>query len=160
MTKVKKFKPSKCHPERPHFGLGMCYECYNAHVAKRKRDARLEFRLNNPLPPRPPRKTPWYHRNKDKALEKARIRNLAYYGLTPQDFDRMMDEQGGVCAICERPPKKMSLNIDHEHQKQEKKRSPESRKNRVRGLLCHRCNRALGLFGNDINMLMLTSKNF
>jgi len=89
----------------------------------------------------------------------AREYRLAQFGLTVKDFDMMMEDQGGVCAICERPPTGRALNVDHEHQRQEKKRSPESRRVRVRGLLCHRCNRALGLLGNDPQKLLMIVEN-
>ena len=47
-------------------------------------------------------------------------------------YERLFAEQGGVCAICGNPPKTRRLHIDHEHST-----------NRVRGLLCFRCNNAL-----------------
>lgn len=47
-------------------------------------------------------------------------------------YDELLEAQGGVCAICGRPPKTRRLHLDHDHKTM-----------RVRGLLCHRCNRAL-----------------
>jgi hypothetical protein len=44
-------------------------------------------------------------------------------------YDRLLGEQGGVCAICGNPPKTRRLHIDHDH-----------KTGKVRGLLCHRCN--------------------
>lgn len=55
------------------------------------------------------------------------------YGITPEDYDRVLQHQGGVCAICKSPPKNVRLHIDHEHGT-----------NTVRGLLCYQCNRLLG----------------
>ncbi|TAL23945.1 MAG: recombinase [Frankiales bacterium] len=52
------------------------------------------------------------------------------YGLTSEDVDRMVEEQGGLCAICqEREPK----HVDHDHVT-----------GSVRGVLCSCCNQALG----------------
>lgn len=159
--------PATCHPDRPAYIKGLCRPCYRKTIMTReklnefnekRRNDRKEYRKEHPIEPKP-KKIPWYLRNKDKVAEKARIANLARYGITVLDYDMMLQEQDGVCAICGRPPTNRSLNVDHEHQKQEKKRSPESRKERIRGLLCHRCNRALGLFGNDMNMLLFASKN-
>lgn len=71
-------------------------------------------------------------------------------GLTPEDYDRMFADQHGLCAICHRPetrpdtrygtPKRLSL--DHCH-----------RSGRNRELLCAACNKALGLFEENIEAL-------
>lgn len=57
-----------------------------------------------------------------------RLRRL--YGITAEQYDEMLEAQGGVCAICERPPGKQRLNVDHDH-----------KTGLVRGLLCWECNR-------------------
>jgi hypothetical protein len=67
-----------------------------------------------------------------QAKLKARARLLSKYGLTLDDFARMMADQGGGCWICFRPPKKASLHVDHNH-----------KTGAVRGLLCGMCNRKL-----------------
>jgi hypothetical protein len=55
----------------------------------------------------------------------------------------VFEAQEGLCAICQEPPKdKQSLAMDHNHQT-----------NEFRGLLCKECNRALGLFGDNIDVL-------
>lgn len=67
---------------------------------------------------------------------KARTRLLKRYGLKPEDFARLLLDQGGKCAICVRPSGgKRMLDIDHCHKTGE-----------IRGLLCHRHNRGLGFF--------------
>lgn len=52
------------------------------------------------------------------------------YGIGQADFDRMMAEQGGACAVCGKPD---PGHIDHDH-----------KGGHVRGLLCFNCNQALG----------------
>ena len=48
-------------------------------------------------------------------------------------YDRLLEEQGGVCAICAREPNpRRRFDIDHDHLHM-----------RYRGLLDPRCNRAL-----------------
>lgn len=64
---------------------------------------------------------------------------LARYGLTISDFLRMRDEQGGLCAICERP---RPLQVDHDHET-----------GRVRALLCTTCNTGLGKFYESEDLL-------
>lgn len=78
------------------------------------------------------------------------------YGITAQERQAMLDIQGGKCAICRRdsetlrrPGKRrdgkepLGLVVDHNHETKE-----------VRGLLCNRCNRAIGLFDDDPGLLM------
>ena len=55
---------------------------------------------------------------------------LARYGITEAQYAMMVELQGGVCAICGRPPKTLRLAVEHDHQT-----------GRVRGLACFRCNR-------------------
>jgi hypothetical protein len=55
------------------------------------------------------------------------------YGITLEQYDKALGEQGGVCAICLKPPKKNRLAVDHLH------KPPY----RVRGLLCNFCNHRL-----------------
>jgi hypothetical protein len=53
--------------------------------------------------------------------------------LTRPHYERLLEEQGGVCAICSRPPSaRRRLDMDHDH-----------RELRLRGLLCNRCNRSI-----------------
>lgn len=59
-------------------------------------------------------------------------------GVSVKDYDRMLAAQGGGCAICGNPPKTRRLDVDHDH-----------RTGKVRGLLCHRCNRTLASWITD-----------
>ena len=69
--------------------------------------------------------------------EKRRKWNLSIrYGLSEADFDAMLVGQGGLCAICALPMKRVC--IDHDHATGE-----------VRKLLCNKCNVLLGLIENN-----------
>lgn len=63
------------------------------------------------------------------------------YNLCLEEYDRMFEDQDHRCAICGEEGFKINakaerlLCVDHCHAT-----------NKVRGLLCHNCNRALGLF--------------
>src|SRR5690348_4757006 len=59
-------------------------------------------------------------------------KRAAELGVTDEQYTAMLERQEGGCAICGSPPKTRRLHVDHDH-----------RTRRVRGLLCHRCNRAL-----------------
>lgn len=86
----------------------------------------------------------------DARREYFRRGNLAKWGLTPDDYDEMLLAQDGVCAICHRPETRKGrsglverLAIDHAHDT-----------GRIRGLLCHHCNTALGQFDEDPDRLL------
>lgn len=57
------------------------------------------------------------------------------YGVTIGQYGEMFAEQNGTCAICGSPPNGKQLGVDHNHAT-----------GKVRGLLCARCNLALGLW--------------
>jgi RNA polymerase-binding transcription factor DksA len=63
------------------------------------------------------------------------------YGVSPEDFDAKLAEQGGVCAACKIPGwegKGMSPHTDHDHE------------TRIfRGVLHGNCNNGIGMFGED-----------
>lgn len=63
--------------------------------------------------------------NRDRTL-------LRRFGITAVDYDRMLAEQDGGCALCSRPPGARRLHVDHDHVT-----------GKVRGLLCLPCNGAL-----------------
>lgn len=66
------------------------------------------------------------------------------YGLKPSQYERMRQRGKGACWICRRLPKPgRRLHVDHDH------KPP----NRVRGLLCFRCNfRLLGRGREDAGL--------
>lgn len=69
------------------------------------------------------------------------------YGITLDQYEELLGQQNSLCAICGEEGFSMhkhredtvKLVVDHDH-----------RTNHVRGLLCHNCNRALGLFKDGI----------
>lgn len=68
------------------------------------------------------------------------MRVLRRFGLTQADYDEILAAQAGHCAVCDATTGegKRRLFVDHDH-----------KTNRVRGLLCHRCNSALGLLDDN-----------
>lgn len=82
-----------------------------------------------------------------KVKNKDRIRNqtlIKEFGITAEQYDKMHDEQSGLCAICQNPEQalmfgnKMNLAVDHCHDT-----------GAVRGLLCANCNRGIGLLKDN-----------
>lgn len=92
-------------------------------------------------------------KQKDYTPEKGRDKNLRYnYGITLEQYNILLEEQNGKCATCEttEPGGRKSgrgggtnvFVVDHCH-----------KTGAVRGLLCHSCNRAMGLLGDNINVI-------
>ena len=82
--------------------------------------------------------------------EKGRKHSITKFGITEAQFEELSRKQGGVCAICGknmghakgRGGGPTRLVIDHEHST-----------GRIRGLLCSRCNTAIGLFEDRSDLL-------
>lgn len=88
-------------------------------------------------------------RIRQKRLASVRLKK---YGLTVEQYNKILVEQKGVCAICEEPETVViagvltGLSVDHCHET-----------GVVRGLLCSSCNRALAAFGDGNNEELLLS---
>lgn len=68
------------------------------------------------------------------------------YGVDFEQYDKMLANQGGICAICgklESDENHGVLHVDHCHES-----------GLVRGLLCRNCNHVLGLFQDNPERLM------
>lgn len=87
----------------------------------------------------------YYHSRKDKARSKYLQRS---FGITLEQYNVLLEMQHGVCAICLEPEtatsngKLKALAVDHDHST-----------NKIRGLLCANCNRALGGFKDNVERL-------
>lgn len=82
---------------------------------------------------------------------KQKVGNLGRMGLTPPQFESMINRQGHVCAICKREPDKW--NIDHDHKCCQGSKRAKLCGKCVRGLLCQRCNHLLGNCQDSIDVL-------
>lgn len=81
------------------------------------------------------------YRGNDKKRHDRDLRRA--FGITVKQYEALEREQDEVCWICEREDcKKENLSVDHDHNT-----------GKVRGLLCRDCNRALGQFKDDINLV-------
>lgn len=80
-------------------------------------------------------------RDKDRAGSSNRqLKKL--YGISLDEYERLLEKQNGVCAVCGKPPNGRRLHVDHDH-----------RTGAVRGLLCSGCNVALGAVDDSPSIL-------
>lgn len=108
------------------------------HKADRSARAKERYLLNSDKLKESCRK--YYRKNRRKKLDKTRKQK---YGITPEAYALMHQQQGGVCAICKRTCTcGRSLAVDHNHVT-----------GAIRGLLCSRCNRGIGLFNESVDYL-------
>ena len=74
-----------------------------------------------------------------------------FFGISLEEYNTMLEQQDGVCAICGQPETVLNrrtkqpqlLSVDHDHDT-----------GKVRGLLCTRCNTAIGLLQDDPDVLV------
>jgi len=91
------------------------------------------------------RKAVHYQNNREQNRE----RRLKYnFGITGEEYSRMFESQGGVCAICDQPEfasrngAVIQLSVDHDHTT-----------GVVRQLLCSACNKAVGYFRDNPELM-------
>jgi hypothetical protein len=94
----------------------------------------------------------YYIDNKEEKKEyyinnKENVRNRVLkrlYNITQEQYNELFNKQNGCCAICKKHQSilKEKLNVDHNHLT-----------GKIRGLLCTKCNRSLGNFNDDANIL-------
>lgn len=127
------------------FGLqGKCRSCTNAknreyapnmsEVAKEKRrEYTRKWRENL---------------SEDERKRIYKSRNLKIYGLTLEQFEKLLEIQGQKCALCHEPLSVLqgrqdnSVNVDHDHTT-----------GKVRALLHQKCNNGLGCYDDNPALL-------
>ncbi len=109
MENVKAKRMATCHPEQAHKAKGLCNACYYQHWSDENPDIKRQHHLKR------------------------------HYDIEPEEYDFLLAVQGGICAICNKPPGDNLLCVDHDHGSDV-----------IRGLLCHNCNKGIGLLGDSI----------
>lgn len=86
------------------------------------------------------------HRKENPILTSANARRCKIkrlFGITEKQYNDLLSFQSDVCAICKKKSRDgRRLHIDHNHTTKQ-----------VRGLLCHDCNRGIGIFKDDYELL-------
>lgn len=123
-----------------------CKSCTNegnkarrdANLEKYREIERLSWRSN-------------FHKNgQTKRLASMKWRIIKKYGITVCEYEVMYRSQNGACAICNSQLEiaaagrgsRRSACVDHDHVT-----------GKVRGLLCHACNTAIGALQDDIGVI-------
>lgn len=97
----------------------------------------------------------WRLKHPEEEREARRRAKLkSQYGLSLEEYNLMLEQQGGVCKICGKPETKTQrrgtdrnltpehLHVDHDHLT-----------GKPRGLLCYKCNTAIGKFDDRPELL-------
>ncbi len=88
------------------------------------------------------RQTAWRAAHKVQVYEASRdVTYRKRFGITLGQYNLMFVAQNGVCAICQEATVRY-LSIDHCH-----------RTGKVRGLLCSKCNAAIGFLHDDPRLI-------
>src|SRR5262245_15570650 len=86
----------------------------------------------------------WHNANQTREYRRdSLLRNT--FGISLDDYNRMLAEIDGRCPLCgctEAESRNDVFDVDHCHNT-----------DKVRGLLCHRCNWALGILGDNPTLL-------
>lgn len=117
--------PTVCSPRcRAARKVRIAAEHYRANADEKKQNAKTWAEAN-------PEKT-WEYKLRHK------------FGLSRDEYEAMLADQDGRCAICLTgdPGRYPNWHVDHDHAT-----------GRVRGLLCGPCNRGLGHFQDNIDSL-------
>lgn len=141
---------AECHPHKKHHARGMCQSCYALYKNSKHFVAAGRKTTTNTCghPDRrhvahgkcPACYARWVRDTNPKYSKSARrgesLKRL--YGITLEQRDRIISRQGGRCPICRRAfSNTVAPRVDHCHES-----------GRVRGVLCHRCNLAVGSLGD------------
>lgn len=74
----------------------------------------------------------------DKKARNKELRLKRHFNISMDEYNRL----GNVCAVCGRTGKTREISVDHDH-----------KTGLTRGRLCMRCNKGIGLFGDNPDLL-------
>ena len=125
-----------------------CKKCCNDYKIKNRQRIRKQSNV-------------YYYKNKEKEILRSRknykknikkfyARHLKIqYGITPEQYNELILKQNNLCAICNEPESSKDrngnikkLSVDHCH-----------KTGKVRRLLCNQCNKGLGCFKDNTELL-------
>lgn len=142
MTRLIRY--SSCHPDKIYYCKGLCQKCYNK-KANDRRNEDINFRIKKAGATKA-----WVIKNPEKSYRNDRNKHLKKrYGITLDDYNKMWEQQKGLCFLCEKPEaifnrrRTKVLAVDHNH-----------KTGKIRSLLCMKCNTAIGQIDDNPIILM------
>lgn len=124
-TGCKVSKPMDDFPRRRRAAMGRERRCKRCVLAWERQHTKVRLKAD-----------PLYHRRQTL---------LRSWGLSVEAYDALVAAQGGGCAVCgaiKSSHRKWRLQVDHDHVT-----------GKLRGILCNRCNTALGMVNDDCALL-------
>lgn len=87
----------------------------------------------------------WARKNSARVKELSRAQHLKRkFKITVEEYEQMLKNQNSVCWICQKKCEtNYALAVDHDH-----------KTGNIRGLLCKNCNTAIGMFKEDVDVIM------
>jgi hypothetical protein len=145
-------KPLECFGPRKKTKDGKNWHCKKCHAAQsrdwksKNRDHCRAKRLNTYALNIEHRRAYSRKWSREHPEAQRRIWRKTRHGITIEQYNQMVVGQNGLCAICLQSEtatdnwsgRPRTLSIDHDHSS-----------NQIRGLLCTKCNRSLGLMRDD-----------
>lgn len=114
-------------------------------IRRRKaRENAARRRRENPEKVREEQRRYWLRAGAEHRRRRRAWHYKAMYGVTLEQMESLRELQGSRCAICKEDAR---LVLDHCHATA-----------KIRGLLCDRCNRAIGHFGDKIQLIAAALK--
>lgn len=137
--------------DRLFYSCKACYNIYRKNVRKnnpKSEEEKKEYNRKNRIYYANNRERKAYTSKKRKEEYPRDYRNRAYklkYGIDIDTYDEMLKKQNESCAICKIHQSQLNylLVVDHCHTT-----------NKIRGLLCRKCNVAIGSFKDNIEVIM------
>lgn len=112
-----------------------CKQCVKAYNSKRYSENKEKIKENV---------RQWKAKNPSKVKSLLKSWRIRQYGITIEQYEKMLERCGGLCEICYKSRK---LHIDHDH-----------KTGKVRGLLCFDCNTAIGKLGDNPEVILSAHK--
>jgi hypothetical protein len=84
----------------------------------------------------------WRQENRRHIARYSKRYRCKQRGITTEEYDRLVEQQNGLCAICGRPLGERGQTIDHDHET-----------GAVRGIVHSSCNLVIGNAGDDTRVL-------